>query len=140
MSLSVASMQTLPVHSQELLVQELFTALNEQDVASLQILLSPAAVLHVPGHNPNAGDYFGSSGFLEFWSKLSQRVSGKVEVKIHDILANATSAAVIALSVAERKGERLENRVVYALRLEDGRVAECWIHNYDQNTVDAFWS
>jgi uncharacterized protein len=121
-------------------VRELFTALNDHDLASLQILLSPAAVLHVPGHNPNAGDYYGHTGFLEFWSKLSQRVAGKVEVRVRDILANATSAAVIALNMAERTGERLENRVVYVLRLEENRITECWIHNYDQNTVDAFWS
>jgi uncharacterized protein len=140
MNLQPISPQPVPIQTNELLVRELFTALNEHDLASLQILLSPAAVLHVPGHNPNAGDYYGHTGFLEFWSKLSQRTFGKVEVRVQDILANASSAAVLGLSVVERKGERLENRVVYALRLEDGRIAECWIHNYDQNTVDAFWS
>lgn len=132
--------EPLPVQTNELLVRELFTALNDHDLASLQILLSPAAVLHVPGHNPNAGDYYGHNGFLEFWSKLSQRVAGRVEIKVSDVLANTRSAAVLALSVAERKGEKLENRVVYVLRLEEGRITECWIHNYDQNTVDAFWS
>jgi ketosteroid isomerase-like protein len=101
---------------------------------------NPSAVLHVPGHNPNAGDYYGHNSFLEFWSKLSQRVAGKVEVKVYDVLASEHNAAVLGLSIAERKGERLENRVVYVLRLEEGRIAECWIHNYDQNTVDAFWS
>jgi ketosteroid isomerase-like protein len=132
--------EPLPTQTNELLVRELFIALNEHDLASLQILLNPAAVLHVPGHNPNAGDYYGHNGFLEFWSKLSQRVAGKVEIKVGDVLANTRSAAVLALSVAERKGEKLENRVVYVLRLEDNRFTECWIHNYDQNMVDAFWS
>jgi uncharacterized protein len=132
--------QALLSHANELLVRELFTALDEHDLASLQILLCSSVVLHVPGHNPNAGDYYGHSGFLEFWSKLSQRAFGKVEIKVQDILANASSAAVLGLSVVERKGERLENRVVYVIKLEDGRIAECWIHNYDQNTVDAFWS
>jgi uncharacterized protein len=140
MNLQPISTQPLPVQTNELLVRELFTALNEHDLASLQILLSPAAVLHVPGHNPNAGDYYGHTGFVEFWSKLSQRVAGKVEIKVGDVLANHKSAAVLALSVAERKGEKLENRVVYVLRLEDNRISECWVHNYDQNTVDAFWS
>jgi ketosteroid isomerase-like protein len=123
---------------QETLVRELFTALSQHDQANLQILLSPSAVLHVPGHNANAGDYYGCTGFLEFWSNLSRRVAGRVEMKVSDVLANHSSAAVIGLNIVERKGERLENRVVYVLRLEDGRVAECWIHNYDQNTVDAF--
>ena len=140
MTLQSISTQPLPIQTNELLVRELFTALNEHDLASLQILLSPAAVLHVPGHNSNAGDYYGHNGFLEFWSKLSQRVAGKVEIKVGDILANHKSAAVLALSVAERKGEKLENRVVYVLRLAEGRITECWIHNYDQTTVDAFWS
>ncbi len=140
MSFQVLSTESPLSGSSERLVRELFTALSNHDLASLQILLSLASTLHVPGHNPNAGDYYGASGFLEFWSKLSQRVAGKVELRVSDVLANSSSAAVIGLSVAERKGERLENRVVYVLRLEEGRVAECWIHNYDQNTVDAFWS
>jgi ketosteroid isomerase-like protein len=122
------------------LVQEMFTALKQCDQANLQILLSPSAVLHVPGHNSNAGDYYGPQGFLEFWSKMSQRAAGKVDLRILEVLAGVSSAAVIALSSVERKGERLENRVVYVLRLEEGRIGECWIHNYDQNTVDAFWS
>jgi ketosteroid isomerase-like protein len=122
------------------LVQELFTALKQCDQANLQILLSPSAVLHVPGHNANAGDYYGPNGFLEFWSKISQRAAGKIEIRIADVLSSSSSAAVIGLSIAERKGERLENRVVYVFRLEEGRIAECWVHNYDQNTVDAFWS
>jgi ketosteroid isomerase-like protein len=110
--------EPLPTQTNELLVRELFTALNDHDLASLQIVLSPAAVLHVPGHNPNASDYYGHTGFLEFWSKQSQRVAGRVDIKVDDVLANTRSAAVLALGVAERKGEKLENRVVYVLRLE----------------------
>jgi ketosteroid isomerase-like protein len=133
-------LQPSDTQASETLVRELFSSLTHRDLANLQILLSPSAVLHVPGHNANAGDYYGYTGFLEFWTKLSQRVAGKIDIKVHDVLANSKNAAVLGLSVVERKGERLENRVVYVLRLEEGRVAECWIHNYDQNTVDAFWS
>jgi ketosteroid isomerase-like protein len=140
MSLHVLPPPKLLPQGNELLVRELFAALNEHDLASLQILLSPAAVLHVPGHNVNAGDYFGHNGFLEFWSKVSQRAAGKVEIKVNDILANTINAVALASTLAERRGERLENRVVYVLRFEEGRIAEGWIHNYDQNTVDAFWS
>jgi len=34
----------------------------------------------------------------------------------------------------------LHNRTVHALRVDDGRTAEIWFHNFAQTSVDAFWS
>jgi ketosteroid isomerase-like protein len=124
---------------QEALAREVFTALEARDLANLQILLAPGAVLHVPGRNPHSGKYHGCHGFLQFWGELSHRTAGRLEVRIHDVLVGHKHAAVLATNIVEREGERLESRVVYLLRLETGRVAECWVHNYDQHRVDAFW-
>jgi ketosteroid isomerase-like protein len=124
----------------EALVRELFTALVEHDLATLQILLCPRVVLHVPGQHPVAGEYQGYAGLLDFWSKLSRRAAGNLELRLEEVLAKADLATALCTDWAEREGKHLESRVVYVLRLEEGRIAEVWIHNYDQYAVDAFWN
>ena len=130
----------LASHPNETLVREVFQALQEHNLATLEILLTPDVVLHVPGQSTNAGEYCGYRGFVEFWQKLSRRAAGRLEVHVQDVLANQNHAVALGISVIGREGERLEHRVVYVLRLSGGRVAECWIHNYDQHRVDAFWA
>ena len=34
----------------------------------------------------------------------------------------------------------LDNTTVHLLRLVEGRVAEVWLHNWNNNTVNEFWS
>ena len=42
---------------------------------------------------------------------------------------------------AERAGKApLDNTTVHLLRLVEGRVAEVWLHNWDNTTVNEFWS
>ena len=33
----------------------------------------------------------------------------------------------------------LDNSTVHLARVESGRIAEIWFHNFDQQAVDAFW-
>lgn len=124
----------------EALVRELFAALGEHDLATLQILLCPRVVLHVPGQHSLAGEYRGYEGLLDFWSKLSRRAAGNLELRLEEVLAKADLATALGTDWAEREGKHLESRVVYVLRLEESRIAEIWIHNYDQHAVDAFWN
>ncbi|GEM85764.1 nuclear transport factor 2 family protein [Meiothermus granaticius] len=109
---------------QETLVRELFGAFAGHDLATLQILLSPAFVLHVPDHLPCAGSYRGWEGVLRFWREMAHQGKSALEAEIQRVLTGPDYAAVLANDHTEPG----KSRVVYVLRLEEGRVAECWMH------------
>lgn len=124
---------------QEILVREVFAAINNYDLATLQVLLAPDVVLYVPGHHVGAGAYRGYEGLLDFWNQMTRQARGNLEIRIKEVLCKTHQAAVIGTDVAVREGKRLEQPVVYVMRLEQGRVAEIWIHHHDQYAVDEFW-
>lgn len=42
--------------------------------------------------------------------------------------------------VSGEGGPGLENHALHLLRARDGKLAEMWFYNRDQDAVDAYWS
>jgi len=119
-----------------------YDAFLADDLVTASQLVAPDAVLHVPGSNPVAGDHEGLDAILDF--ALTSRAllgDGAERIRVLDLTSGATYATAICQVTGERPDRPvLHNRTVHVLRVDDGRIAEIWFHNFDQTSVDAFWS
>ena len=119
-----------------------YDAFLADDLIGASALLDPDVVLHVPGANPVAGDHEGLDAVLG-WVLTSQAITreGTVDTRVVDLGGGATHATAICEVTGERPGRSvMHNRTIHVLRVDAGRIAEIWFHNWDQPSVDAFWS
>jgi ketosteroid isomerase-like protein len=122
-------------------VVTLYRALADGDVAGAAATLDDDVVLHVPGTHPLAGDHRGPDAVLGFVAATRARTDDAEQIEVLDVLAGERYVAVAARVHATRAGRApLDNRTVHVLRLDAGRVAEIWLHNFDDLTVSEFWS
>ena len=119
----------------------LYGAVLTGDATTATRFLGDDAVLHIPGHQPLAGDHHGRAAVLAAIAGHSDRAGRTEQIEIRDILTGAGHVAVYCDVRGERDGRvELENRTVHLFRIDDGMIAEIWFHNWDQERVDAFWS
>jgi ketosteroid isomerase-like protein len=112
---------------------------NELDVARRHT--HDDVVLHVPGSHPLAGDHRGPDALVRFVEASRERTDNGEHLEVLDVLEGADHAAVYLRVTAQREGRSpLDNTTVHLVRLVDGRVAEVWLHNWDNNAVNEFWS
>ena len=130
--IQTASAQTLAIR--------LLTAFHHKDLPTLQALIAPSAVLHVPGRNPMAGDKQGLSSILGFFAQVAERSGGTEQVEVIDVLGSERHAVALCSVTATRLGRTLHNQVAYVMRFENGQLTSLRMHNYDQHHVDAFWA
>ena len=123
------------------LVVTLYRAVAEGDVALAAAALDDDVTLHVPGTHPLAGDHRGPEAVLAFAAATRALTDDGEQIEILDVLVGERYVAVAARVRATRAGRTpLDNRTVHLLRLDGGRVAEIWLHNFDDLTVSDFWS
>ena len=122
------------------IVQAFYASLLTNDTAAVAALLAEDVVLHVPGHHPLAGDYTGPAGIVRFAAASSDVAGGSDRLELVDVLAGGRFVAAVCRVQADRPGRAaLDNSTVHLARVESGRIAEIWFHNFDQHAVDAFW-
>lgn len=98
-------------------------------------------VLHVPGSHHLAGEHRGPEALVRFVEASRERTDTGEHIEVLDVLEGTDHAAAYLRVTAERAGRApLDNTTVHLLRLVEGRVAEVWLHNWDNNTVNEFWS
>jgi ketosteroid isomerase-like protein len=117
-----------------------YGALLGGDADGARRLLADDAVLHVPGTHPLAGDHAGPEAILGFVARSRVLTDDGEHIELVDLLEGATHAAAYCRITAERRGRTLDNTTVHLLRVEGGRIAEGWLHNFDDVAVDRFWS
>ena len=119
----------------------LYTALLTNQLAEARRHTHDDVVLHVPGSHPLAGDHRGPEALVRFVEASRERTETGEHIEVLDVLEGADHAAAYLRVTAERAGkEPLDNTTVHLLRLVDGRVAEVWLHNWDNTAVNEFWS
>ncbi len=122
------------------LVRRFYASLSAGNLAEAGSLLTEDVVLHVPGRHPLAGDYHGAAGIAAFAAASGAVADRSEDLQVLDVLTGDTLVAAYCLVTGRREGHApLENRTLHLARVEDGRIAEIWFHNYDQHAVDAFW-
>jgi ketosteroid isomerase-like protein len=98
-------------------------------------------VLHVPGTHPLSGEHHGPDALVRFVEASRERTESGEQIEVLDVLEGVDHAAAYLRVTAERAGRApLDNTTVHVLRLVEGRVAEVWLHNWDNTAVNEFWS
>ncbi|MBI5089917.1 MAG: nuclear transport factor 2 family protein [Actinobacteria bacterium] len=120
---------------------ELYAALLAGQLEDARRHTHDDVVLHVPGSHPLAGDHRGPDALVRFVEASRERTDTGENLEVIDVLEGAGHAAVYLRVTATRAGKvPLDNTTVHLLRVVDGRVAEVWLHNWDDLTVNEFWS
>jgi hypothetical protein len=118
----------------------LYGAVLAGDLDGARRFLHDDVVLHVPGSHPLAGAHRGPDAFARFIVD-SRTISGGEEIELLDLLEGTDHAAAYCRITAQRDdGRRLDNTTVHLVRVRGGRIAEVWLHNWDDLSVNEFWS
>lgn len=117
-----------------------YAAFARADLAAFTDLFTPEITWHVPGRNPLSGDKRGLEATLEYFGELGARTDGTFRLELREVLANESTAVGIHHETARRGARVLDTDIVIIFRLERDRVAEAWVHYYDQGVVDAFFA
>ena len=99
--------------------------------------VAPTIVAHVPG----VGDLRGVDALAVFLLETAAKADDGEQFELIDTLVGRDHAALyfrITASRADR--EPLDNMTVHLARIEEGKIAEIWFHNFDSTAVAAFWS
>ncbi|GGP14661.1 nuclear transport factor 2 family protein [Nonomuraea glycinis] len=128
-----------PRHAQT--VHDFYDALARGDLDAAGDLLTPDAVLHVPGRSSNTGDHVGRDAVIGFVAKAAEVTRGTLRLAVNRVLADEEQAVALATYTATRpdRATPLVNNVAHVITLRDGRIAESWLYSRDQYEVDAFW-
>ena len=121
-------------------VSRYYDALARGDRAAMADAFTEDTVLHVPGRSANTGDYVGREHVLAFVAGAAAATGGSLRCVVHRVLADEEWAVALATYTATRPDRvPLENNLAHVMRLQDGRIAESWLHSRNQYEVDAFW-
>ena len=122
-------------------VLALYSALGDGDLDASRAGMHPDVVLHVPGTHPLSGSHLGPDAVIGFVLRSRSLTRDGEHIELHDVLAGDRYVGVYCSVRAERDGRApLSNRTVHLVRVEAGRVAEIWLHNFDDLAVNEFWS
>lgn len=94
-------------------------------------------IFHYYGHNPIAGDHVGKAACMDVLARIAQRTHRKL-LDVLEMAYRDDRATVVAREQFERGGQIaiLDRSFIY--RVEGGKIAEVWILDPDQQTVDRF--
>jgi ketosteroid isomerase-like protein len=95
---------------------------------------------HVPGNNAIAGDYEGVEGVLEYFGRRRDLAGGSLRLHPGEMLVGDNHVAVLTDGTAVIAGAERRWATVGLYRIEDARVAECWLLPLDPTAFDATWS
>jgi RNA 2',3'-cyclic 3'-phosphodiesterase len=103
-------------------------------------LLCEDVVWHVPGASAIAGEHRGVEAVLAYMDTRRRIMDGTFRVKVHGAAVIGGRVVQLARGVAVRDGEPVAWETVGVFRVEDGRIAECWLLPFDQAAFDRIWS
>jgi ketosteroid isomerase-like protein len=83
-----------------------------------------------------SGDYNGPGEVPGYFERLPE-IAAAFRFEVHDLLADDEHGVALLTGMAERSGERIEQKVVHVFHLDaDGKVTEWWNFWEDQEALD----
>jgi uncharacterized protein len=113
-------------------------AVSARDLDRVRSLLDEQARFHIGGRNPVSGDYMGRDQVLNDFFRRLAHVFDRIDVQLHDVLANDDHVVAIINRTIRRGTRTLEMRAVGVYHVRGGRITEAWIHEGDQHAADEF--
>lgn len=94
-------------------------------------------VFHYYGHNPFAGDHVGKKACLDALRRIGERTNRRI-LEVLETAYSDDRGTVIARESFQRAGQVAVIDRTFIYRVSEGRIAEVWILDQDQQTVDRF--
>jgi ketosteroid isomerase-like protein len=110
------------------------------DQEPVRAMLTDDVVWHVPGHNAIAGEHRGRDEVLRYFARRRQLANATFRIDVRGVLADDQRAVILATGALEHGDEAFTWGTVAIFRIVAGRIAECWVVPYDQETYDEIWS
>src|SRR5258708_29002508 len=119
-----------------------YEALAKGDMETLRSeLFQPDSVWHVPGDNPRSGDYSGAEQVLGLFGSLFETTGGTFRAHLTNITGKDDLVIGVGRASGSRNGKTMdEEPYAHVARIKDGKMAEAWIVNLNQDKVDQFYS
>jgi len=123
------------------LMRRYSAALTAGKAAEVLPFFAEDLVLHIPGRSPHAGTFRGQDAVLAYYTRMFRDTDGRFEtLGVDDILASDTHAASLVRWRVERNGRSVDIDRVVIYRIEDGRIAEIWVRDWDQYAYDELFA
>ena len=98
-------------------------------------------VLHIPGRSPHAGTFHGQDAVLAYYTRVFRDTDGRFEpLGVDDILASDTHAASLVRWKVARNGRSILIDRVVVYRIEDEKITEIWVRDWDQYAYDELFA
>ena len=111
-------------------------AFRAGDRETLEQLLGPDVVWHVPGANRMAGVVRGREALFEWFERLREVTEGTFSLREHDVLGNEEHVVALSVISAVRDGVMVPVDVVSVFHYRDGVQRERWFHPADREAWD----
>lgn len=109
------------------------------DLGTLVDCYHPGFTLHYGGGSRFAGTHRGLDTALEVMAQVSS-VAPRELVSVDEVLVGDNGGALVVTERLTRDGESVELGRTLRYRVQDGRLAECWLFEHDRDTVDRLWA
>ena len=128
-------------HANVRTVNEMTTAVLEQDHDMLAKVFADELVFHLRGPYPLAGDHHGVGGFLDVIGSLLEATNGQVDLDQQFCIGTDGWAAEWEHARLGRNGRTLESRNSFVYRFDGARIAEMWMFlGADPASAEAFFA
>ncbi len=117
-----------------------YKAFAEGDMEALAEIISEAAVWHIPGKSPLAGDYKGRDAIFGYFAKLMEVTGGTFKAELVHALGDDSFAVALQRSTATAQGRAYTGTDVLVDRIENGSAVETWVYLENQDLFDELLS
>ena len=119
------------------LLQRYSETLSRGQVAEVLPFYTDDLRLHIPGRSAHSGTFHGKDAVLAYYTRIFQDTEGRFEnLGVDDVMASDTHASSLVRWRVHRGGRSLDIDRVVVYRIEDGRIAEIWVRDWDQYAYD----
>ena len=124
-------------HPNATIYRETVDAFRANDLSTVEKLVDPDVVWHIPGTHPFAGDVRGRDALINFLGRL-----GAIGfwLREHDVFGSDAHVCALSEIGATRPEVSVATRVVSIFSYRDGRQVERWFYPDDMTAWNSIFS